>query len=1065
MTSTSESRAPRCTVIVPVHNRSSLTRGCLTALLRESTHIEFETVVVDDGSTDDTSEILAEFSAFVRVVRHAESRGFAAAANSGVWASAGQYLVFLNNDTIPTRGWIDNLVAYADAHQHVAVVGSKLLYPDDTIQHAGVAITIERIPRHIYLGFPGDHPATNRSRPFQAVTAAATLIRREAFESAQGFDESFVNGYEDIDLCLRLGEQGAKVHYCHQSVLHHLEKATRGFETTGENHDLFVKRWPHLKPDDLEYYIADGLLQLTYRDHFPIEMHVSPLLAVVDLEAHDREADSLLAARAQQVFELLQENTRLRLEEPQATLPHTSNGNAHRPDHRAQKAVLFLSGSPGDAMRYRCDHQAEALGFLGVTADVARVSEVAFDDVLERYHLFVLHRVAYGPDLEWFIQEAHVRRKPVVFDTDDLVFEPSVTRHVPALDDMTVYERTLYHEGLTRYRDTLLRCDAVIVTTEALRAHAEELHPTVFVVPNAVSSEMVRLANGARQASAERDQVAIGYLSGTKTHNKDFVEAADAVLEVLEENEQAELHLVGLIDLDDRFTRFSDRIKKLPIQPWQRLPAILAEIDINLAPLERNNPFTESKSCIKYLEAGLVGVPTIASSRSDFVRAVVDGESGFLADSPDQWTDALRDLVGSADRRRRVGEAARADVEKSHTTLAQAPSVFETFRVLAETEIVQRPLIINWVLHAPIAQTSGGYRTIFKLARHLASKGHLVRTYIAPVAHLEQLSDPEIREFIARNFDVANIEILVNRSPEERPDFLAADVSIATFWPTATTVALDGRSLFKAYFIQDFEPEFYPHDPVMRERARASYDLPLKHICIGKGLSEFMRGITHRPVDHIDFALRPAFRLRRDPDDRGERVSILFFARPQMPRRGFSLGCEALARLKDRCPDTDIVFFGCEDDELGSIPFPYRNLGVIDAETLATAMNSAHILLTFSLSNISHVPYEGMACGCAVVEADSPMNTGMLNHGENCLLVEPDAGAVATALEQLVEDGDLRRRLGLRGAKEMEGRTWLRTGDQFESALRRLCFARVPRLVEAPTARDAHAAVGGAPAD
>ncbi len=86
-------------------------------------------------------------------------------------AASGRYLIFLNNDTIPLPGWLDKLVIYADNNPAAAVVGTKMLFPDNTIQHAGVVVCQDRDVRHIYAGFPADHPATNKSRRFQVVTA------------------------------------------------------------------------------------------------------------------------------------------------------------------------------------------------------------------------------------------------------------------------------------------------------------------------------------------------------------------------------------------------------------------------------------------------------------------------------------------------------------------------------------------------------------------------------------------------------------------------------------------------------------------------------------------------------------------------------------------------------------------------------------------------------------------------------------------------------------------------------------------------------------------------------
>jgi GT2 family glycosyltransferase len=303
-----------CSIVVPVHDRAALTRQCLDAILAEPPEVEFEIVVVDDASSDSTPDLLAGYGEAIRVVTRSDSGGFAAACNDGAAAAKGEYLVFLNNDTIPHSNWLDALVAYAQDHRRAAVVGSKLLFPDGTIQHAGVVVCQDGNPRHLYAGFPADHPVVNKSRRFQAVTAACALVRRGAFERVGGFDTAFHNCLEDADLCLRLAERGHEIHYCHESVLTHLESVTRGRRSTEieRNAQLFRRRWgERAKRDDLDYYLADGLLQVRYRDAYPIPLEVSPRLAVVDTEEHGVASERLLDVRSRQVLDLLKETVRL----------------------------------------------------------------------------------------------------------------------------------------------------------------------------------------------------------------------------------------------------------------------------------------------------------------------------------------------------------------------------------------------------------------------------------------------------------------------------------------------------------------------------------------------------------------------------------------------------------------------------------------------------------------------------------------------------------------------------------------------------------------------------------
>ncbi len=257
-----------CSIIIPVFNHSDLTRQCLEALQADGTEPSArEIIIVNDGSTDDTLVMLAGYGAQVRVITLTENQGFAAACNAGAAAAQGEYVVFLNNDTLPRLGWLAALQSYQVAHPHVAALGARLLFPDGTVQHAGVVIGQDRNPWHLYAGFPGDHPAVCRSRRFQIVTGACLWMRRELFQAVGGFDTGFRNGFEDVDLCLRLGAQGHEIHYCHECVIVHLESQTRGGWTDDDthNHALYRERWDErIKPDDLSHYLADGTLKTFY---------------------------------------------------------------------------------------------------------------------------------------------------------------------------------------------------------------------------------------------------------------------------------------------------------------------------------------------------------------------------------------------------------------------------------------------------------------------------------------------------------------------------------------------------------------------------------------------------------------------------------------------------------------------------------------------------------------------------------------------------------------------------------------------------------------------------------
>jgi len=721
-------------------------------------------------------------------------------------------------------------------------------------------------------------------------------------------------------------------------------------------------------------------------------------------------------------------------------------------DAHASRAVLFLSGCPGDSRRYRAYHQAEQLEMAGCTCEVATHGEVDLGGLVERFQYFVFHRVPYGPDIENFIEQAHQQGKPVIFDTDDLVFDPAAAIYVAALDDMDALERNLYIDGLVRYQKTLLKCDAVLVSTESLQREAMKLHKHVFFAPNVVSVEMLRGADSAlaissayRRSSFD-DSVVIGYFPGTRTHSKDFAEAAGPILWALETYPQVRVKIVGHLDLDERFSRFGDRVEYIPLQPWQHLPQIYTEVDINLAPLEPNNPFTDCKSCLKYLEASLLGIPTIASPTTDFVRVIEHGANGLLADTPEEWRDALRDLIESADLRREMGQRAYKHVRSDFTAPKRALRLSDTMNRIVQTvkpEAAERKLTINWILRAPIAERGGGYRAIFQQANHLGNQGHTVRVYVERIAHLEPMTDNQIRAFVAKHFGPLHVEVIVGLD-----HFAPADVIIATNWPTAYPVAKDTQSRFKFYYIQDFEPEFYDRTDSNYAGAERTYNLPLHHICLGANLAKRIHALTGKPTEYVDFALDDRiFRLTRPQEEREGPIKILFFARPGLKRRGYELGIEALRMVKRQRPEVEILLFGSSDEELGPMPFQATNLGVLTAEEVARAFNLAHIVLTYSLSNISYVPFEAMACGAAVVEADVPFVRDMVPPGETCLLLaEPEAHASAAALLRLIDDPALREQLSLNAARKMSKLTWKHATEQFEQILRRRCWVHPPEL-------------------
>lgn len=256
--------AGRVSIIIPVYNLPDLTRQCVESIHAHAGAADYEVVLVDNGSGVDASEALRALAGHPRVflLSNYENYMFALGNNLGAAGSSGDLLVFLNNDTRVTPGWLETLTAPLRDDPSVGMAGPKLLYEDGTVQAAGMAFSDRSvIPYHIYQGMPGGAPCVNRRRTFQALTAACVALRAEDFLRLRGFDPIYVNGGEDLDLCFRMTQElKKKILYVPESTVYHLESKTPGrSKAIRHNRATFHERWGEaVRPDDHTFFAEDG---------------------------------------------------------------------------------------------------------------------------------------------------------------------------------------------------------------------------------------------------------------------------------------------------------------------------------------------------------------------------------------------------------------------------------------------------------------------------------------------------------------------------------------------------------------------------------------------------------------------------------------------------------------------------------------------------------------------------------------------------------------------------------------------------------------------------------------
>ncbi len=247
------------------------------------------------------------------------------------------------------------------------------------------------------------------------------------------------------------------------------------------------------------------------------------------------------------------------------------------------------------------------------------------------------------------------------------------------MQEMTPLNRQAFDAGVMRTGKTLGLCDAAITTTETLAEELGKAASAVYINRNVASKRMVECAQQAVNQKKENgdNMIWLGYFSGSLTHNQDFEMIRPALMKILQKHQNVGLLLAGELNASDTLNQYGKRIVKKRTTGWQDLPKLLIQADVNLAPLE-DTLFNRAKSEIKWIEAALVRVPTVASKVGAFEKMVEDDMTGLLCENTeDSWYEALACLVCDASKRKKIGENAYRFVMEHCTTEAVAQNYMQ----------------------------------------------------------------------------------------------------------------------------------------------------------------------------------------------------------------------------------------------------------------------------------------------------------------------------------------------------------------------------------------------------
>ena len=324
-----------------------------------------------------------------------------------------------------------------------------------------------------------------------------------------------------------------------------------------------------------------------------------------------------------------------------------------------EQYILIIDGVENiipQCTRYRVLNKAEQLRKNGFMVKVVNVSEFEISQARYASHI-IIYRAPWSYQLQFLCDTAKRDKKPVYFDIDDLVFDTVYTDQLSYTQGLSEKDKGNYDAGVKNYGKMLAACDGAITSTFQLKEELLKYKDKVLLNRNRASSDLIEISSHFIKDYSQQDsKVKIGYFSGSISHNENFELIKPAIQSLLAVYKNMELHIVGHLDIPEDMKPYQQQIVVHDYVDWKDLPQLISQVDINLAPLV-DSVFNRAKSEIKWMEAALVKVPTVASHIGAFSDMVIDGETGLLANDG-EWKEKLESLILSSDLRQELAENA-----------------------------------------------------------------------------------------------------------------------------------------------------------------------------------------------------------------------------------------------------------------------------------------------------------------------------------------------------------------------------------------------------------------------
>jgi len=678
------------------------------------------------------------------------------------------------------------------------------------------------------------------------------------------------------------------------------------------------------------------------------------------------------------------------------------------------KDVLFVNGVDSKFLphpyRYRVLHQMEQLkaGFL----ESDEFFYTNFDPiVVKNYRVIIFYRCPWTENIQQAIILAKSLNKKILFDIDDLVIDTKYTDKIPFIQTLSKQEKKLYDNGVMLIGKTLKRCDAAITTTESLAKELKNYVSNVFINHNVASEEMWKLSQEAlinKDINKKNDYIIIGYFSGSISHNSDIEMIMPALLRIIKEFENVKLLFLGQLNLKS-LNEFSSQIIKKPFVDWHKLPEIISNIDINIAPIE-NIIFNAAKSENKWVEASLVKVPTIASNYGIFKHVIKQNETGLLCSDNNDWYKSLKSLIDNPKLRKMIGENAFNLCKKKYNTIYSGRKLSYFINSISNKHIA---------FFLPSLEISGGVYVILKHASILKDEGWDV-DLILPSKELD------LFEFQDHKFNIISLstEILATQY----------DIIVATLYSTVYNILNYFRTKKRLYLVQGYETDFNTYGNELRSVAEKTYSIPfnIEYATVSKWCENWLwkkyRKKAKYAPNGIDFDHFISYKRNL----KKKKIRILIEGDSSSYFKNIDESFKIIEKLnKDNFEVWYLSYNGKPKEWYKYDKF----LNKIPHENVIHVYEDCDILLKSSwLESFSYPPLEMMATGGYSIVVPNGGNKEYLKDGENCLLYKlGDLDSAVRSIKRLLTDEQLQQKLYENGLITAKNRDWRNYKSQIVS--------------------------------